>query len=168
MGKEIKNGKQFRRNPPLVVEVRKSAIEGKGVFSASMLPHRKKIGEFAGELIGQREARRRAKGQTHIAIVELGDGRAVDASRYGNELRYINHSCSPNVFIRVFGSRIEFYALRVIQANEELTCDYGESHHNGTADASAAAPSAADTFEPGALRCVLSVRLCRRQVRIKS
>jgi SET domain-containing protein len=26
---------------------------------------------------------------------------------------------------------VEFYSLRPIKAGEELTCDYGETHHDG-------------------------------------
>jgi SET domain-containing protein len=32
----------------------------------------------------------------------------------------------------VRAGRIEFYALRPIRAGEEVTVDYGESHHQGT------------------------------------
>lgn len=90
-----------------------------------------KIGEFAGELISQREARRRARGGRKIAIVEFNDGRALDATRAPNWFRYINHSCSANAYIRIYRDHIEFYARRAIGRGEEVTCDYGESHHDG-------------------------------------
>lgn len=117
---------------PVHTEVRKSAIEGKGLFAKVSLPVRRKIGEYAGELISQAEARRRVKTLNRIAIVELGNGKAIDGSRGGNHFQYINHSCSPNTFMRRFHHRVEFYALSPIEPGEELTCDYGESHHNGT------------------------------------
>ncbi len=65
-------------------------------------------------------------------IVEFGDGTALDASRTGSHFRYVNHSCSPNAFMRLFKGHVEFYALRPIAAGEELTCNYGETHHEGT------------------------------------
>jgi uncharacterized protein len=117
--------------PRVALEVRRSSIDGKGVFAASAIPARQKIGDFSGELISQREGRRRARRRRRIAIVELDDGQAIDAARYGNEFRYLNHSCSPNTYIRIVGTRVEFYALRRIRLGEELTCDYGESHHEG-------------------------------------
>jgi SET domain-containing protein len=57
---------------------------------------------------------------------------ALDASVNSNELRYINHSCEPNVFMRRAYRKVEYYALRNIKKGEELTCDYGETHHEGT------------------------------------
>ena len=113
------------------VAVRGSAIEGRGVFATKGIQARRKVGEFVGEIISEREGRRRAKTRRRISIVELDNGKSVDASRGGNEFRYLNHSCSPNTFIRIWGYRVEIYALRRIRRGEELTCDYGESHHDG-------------------------------------
>lgn len=113
-------------------EVRPSTIHGKGLFARAAIPARRKMGELGGEVITQREARRRARNSKCIMIVEFGDGTAVDAARGGNHFRYINHSCTPNAFIRLFRGRVEFYSLRRIKPGEELTCDYGETHHDGT------------------------------------
>ena len=110
--------------------VRKSAIVGKGLYTRVAIPRRAKIGEFGGERIGLREARRRAKGRSIVAIVEL-DKFAYDASVGDNAFRWINHSCAPNTYIRCTATRAEFYALRAIRAGEELTSDYVDSHHNG-------------------------------------
>lgn len=115
---------------PLVVGP--SEIHGRGVLAATRIPARTKIGEFAGERISWREARRRARGRRHIAIVELEDGTAIDASVRGNIFRYLNHSCAPNAFLRILGAHAEFYALRPIERGEEITCDTGETHHGGT------------------------------------
>jgi len=82
-------------------------------------------------VIGLREARRRARGQAIVAIVEL-ERHALDATGWKHGFRFINHSCDPNVFIRCTPQRAEFYARRAIRKGEELTCDYGESQHNGT------------------------------------
>jgi len=64
-------------------------------------------------------------------MVELGDGRALDASVGGNAFRFVNHSCSPNAYIRIFREHVEFYSLRAIRAGEEITCNYGETQHEG-------------------------------------
>ena len=117
---------------PVPVRVSKSSIQGKGVFATTTIKARQKIGEYEGELIGLAEARRRAKHQPRIAIVEFENGKAVDGTRGGNDFRYINHSCSPNIYMRRFRNRVEFYALGAIKPGDELTCDYGESHHEGT------------------------------------
>ena len=110
--------------------VKKSAIVGKGLYTRASIPKRAKIGEFGGERIGLREARRRAQGRDIVAIVEL-DKFAYDASVGDNAFRWINHSCEPNTFIRCTPTRAEFYALRDIAKGEELTTDYVDSHHNG-------------------------------------
>jgi uncharacterized protein len=110
--------------------VRPSTLVGRGLFSPLPIAARTKIGEFEGEEIRIREARRRARGRTVIAIVEL-DRHALDATAMTRGFRFINHSCDPNTYMRCTPVRAEFYARRDIAAGEELTVDYGESHHDG-------------------------------------
>jgi uncharacterized protein len=110
--------------------VRRSGVVGRGLFATQPIPARAKIGEFEGERIGLREARRRARGRSVIAIVEL-ERHALDATGHKHGFRFINHSCDPNTFMRCTADRAEFYARRAIAAGEELTVDYGESHHEG-------------------------------------
>lgn len=107
-----------------------SASTGRGLFAGCAIPARAKIGEFEGEVIAVREARRRARGRKVVAIIELS-GKAIDATSTRRGFRYINHSCAPNTFTRLTAHRAEFYALRRIRAGEELTVDYGLSHHDG-------------------------------------
>lgn len=107
-----------------------SRITGRGLFAGCVIPARAKIGEFEGEVISIREARRRAKGRQVVAIVEL-ESRAIDATHTRRGFRFINHSCAPNTFTRLTADRAEFYALRRIRKGEELTVDYGLSHHDG-------------------------------------
>src|SRR5206468_1373843 len=113
------------------VDVRPSRIDGRGVFAAQRIPARAKVGELAGQLISQREARRRAKRRRRIAIVEFDDGGALDASVGGNEFRYVNHSCTPNTFIRRIARHVEFYAKRNLAAAAELPCASAETPQDG-------------------------------------
>jgi len=113
------------------LENKSSKIDGKGTFALEIIPKRKKIGNLAGEIISLREARKRAAKIRRVAMVEFGDGRALDATKDSNELRYINHSCNPNTYMRVCYSMVEFYSLRLIKKNEEITCNYGPTHHDG-------------------------------------
>jgi len=113
------------------VRVGPSAIDGQGVFAAEVIPARRKIGEIRGESISVREARRRAKGQERIMIVELSDKRAIDASGSTDPMRFTNHSCRPNAALRIAQGRVEFYAMREVQPGEEITVNYGETHHEG-------------------------------------
>jgi SET domain-containing protein len=114
------------------VRVAPSTIDGTGVFAAEPIEARRKIGEIRGESISVSEARRRAALAQRIMIVELSPRRAVDASKSQDPMRYTNHRCAPNARLCIRQGRIEFYALRDIPVGEEITVDYGETHHNGT------------------------------------
>ena len=46
-------------------------------------------------------------------------------------MRFTNHSCKANARLCIRQGRVEFYALRDIAPGEEITVDYGESHHEG-------------------------------------
>ena len=113
------------------VTVAPSRIDGQGAFAAEAIPARRKIGEIRGEAISVREARRRARGMARIMIVELSERRAIDASKSADPLRFTNHSCRPNAVLRIRQGRVEFYAIRDVQAYEELTVNYGPTHHDG-------------------------------------
>ncbi len=113
------------------VDVRPSAIDGHGVFAAEPLPARRKIGEIRGESISVEDARIRATRSERVMIVELSAKKAVDFSRSTDPMRYTNHSCRPNARLSIRQGRVEFYALRAIGVGEEVTVDYGETHHEG-------------------------------------
>lgn len=122
------------------VSVRRSPIDGFGVFAAEDIPPQKKIGEIRGETISVSEARRRAEGRERIMIVEISTKKAIDASASQDPMRFTNHACTPNARLQIRDGRIEFYALRAITPGEEITVDYGETHHNGTLKCRCGAP----------------------------
>jgi hypothetical protein len=109
----------------------RSSIQGKGLFTDLPIRARVKLGEFTGQPISVREARKRACGSRRIVIVELSTTRAIDGSVGSGLFQFVNHSCDSNLFLRIAYGRAEFYARRNIGAGEELTCDYGDSHHDG-------------------------------------
>jgi len=113
------------------VAVRKSRIDGFGVFAAEAIPAQRKIGEIRGETISVSEARRRAEGKARIMIVEISAKKAIDASASSDPMRFTNHGCQPNARLQIRDGRIEFYALRAITPGEEITVNYGETHHEG-------------------------------------
>ncbi|MCU0967658.1 MAG: SET domain-containing protein [Rubrivivax sp.] len=113
------------------VRVAPSAIDGQGAFAAEPIPARRKIGEIRGESVSVREARIRATRQERIMIVEVSPRKAIDFSRSADPMRYTNHSCAPNARLCIRAGRVEFYALRAIAPGEEITVDYGETHHDG-------------------------------------
>jgi SET domain-containing protein len=124
-----------------LVENRPSAIDGLGAFAGEVIPAYKKIGEIRGESISVKEAHRRVRGQARIMMVEISDKRAIDATSSTDPLRYTNHSCTPNTVLRIRQGRIELYAMRAISLGEELTADYGETHHGGRLPCRCGAPN---------------------------
>ena len=118
-------------NTKFKIKVGKSKIDGRGAFADALIPTKRKIGELEGELISVRKARQIAKQNKRIAIVEFDNKLALHANDNNNSLRYVNHSCAPNTYMRIFGYHVEFYSLKRIKLGEELTCNYGETHHDG-------------------------------------
>ena len=117
------------------LRVAKSRIAGLGAFAQQSIPPRKKLGNMGGEIISYREAQKRVKKQPGnvLFMVEFdNDPVALDESGKSNALRHINHSCDPNTYMRRAYRKVEFYTRRPIRKGEELTCDYGETHHEGT------------------------------------
>ena len=115
----------------VAVDVRPSVIDGHGVFALESVAARAKVGEIRGEAISVEEARIRATRHERIMIVELSRRRAIDFSKSTDPMRFTNHSCRPNARLSTAHGRVEFYALLVIAEGEELTVDYGETHHEG-------------------------------------
>jgi uncharacterized protein len=113
------------------VDVKASRIDGQGAFAAEPIPPRLKIGEIRGESISVDEARIRATRHERIMIVELSARRAIDFSKSADPMRFTNHSCKPNARLVIRNGRVEFYAARAIAPGEEITVDYGQTHHDG-------------------------------------
>lgn len=116
------------------LQISKSKIAGKGAFALKAIPAKKKLGNMGGEIISYKEAQKRVKKQPGnvLFMVEFDhEDIALDASINSNELRFINHSCDPNTYMRRAYQKVEFYTLRQVKKGEELTCDYGETHHDG-------------------------------------
>jgi uncharacterized protein len=126
------------------VRVGPSAIDGQGAFAAEAIPARRKIGEIRGEFVAMAEARTRARqaerGTGRIFMIAISDKRAVDATLSTDPLRFANHSCAPNMVLKVQQGRVAFYALRDIAEGEELTARYGETHHAGRLSCRCGAP----------------------------
>ncbi len=113
------------------VRVAASRIDGQGAFADEPIPPRLKIGEIRGESISVAEARIRATRSERIMIVELSEKKAIDFSKSTDPMRYTNHSCQPNARLCIRQGRVEFYAVKAIKPGDEITVDYGETHHEG-------------------------------------
>uniref|UniRef100_A0A0N5A7T8 SET domain-containing protein n=1 Tax=Syphacia muris TaxID=451379 RepID=A0A0N5A7T8_9BILA len=126
-----------------LLQVFKTVDKGYGLRCSEQIRKGQFISEYAGEVIGASEVRKRAANDNvadnYIFVVKeifsvwFLDKKQityVDARFHGNLARYINHSCSPNldiVLVRI-GSplvHIGLFAKYDIPPNEELTYDYG-------------------------------------------
>ncbi|CAL7947927.1 unnamed protein product [Xylocopa violacea] len=109
--------------------------KGWGLRTLRHIPKGSYVCEYVGEIISDSEADHR-EDDSYLFDLDNRDGETycIDARRYGNIARFINHSCAPNLLpVRVFVEhqdlhfpRIAFFANRDIEADEELGFDYGE------------------------------------------
>jgi uncharacterized protein len=110
-------------------EVRRSRIQGRGVFATRKITAGSELIEYRGEHIDEDEADRRYPWHDdephHTFLFRLDDGSIIDAAVGGNAAKYINHSCDPNCeAVEDEDGRIFIYSLRDIRRGEELTYDY--------------------------------------------
>ena len=112
------------------IEVRRSAINGRGVFALARLPARRKLGEISGREVRLPGAWREAEKSGKIYLIEIDPRTALDCSA-GNDFRFLNHSCAANCYMRVAHRRVEIYTRRALKPGDELTVDYGITPHQG-------------------------------------
>lgn len=109
-------------------KVRRSKIQGRGVFATRAIEDETRLIEYIGEVIDEDEADRRYPWDDdephHTFLFRLDDGNVIDAGPKGNAARYINHSCSPNCEAVEEDGRIFIEAIRDIRKGEELVYDY--------------------------------------------
>lgn len=70
-------------------------------------------------------------GKQRIRICDIDERVSIDASDGGDATAFINHSCRPNLFMRVTRGHALLFALRSIRPGDEMLLDYGLSHHDG-------------------------------------
>ena len=109
-------------------EVRKSKIQGRGIFAARRIRPGQKIIEYTGPRISNDEADKRYDEEKmtrhHTFLFTLDSKTCVDGNVRSNTARLINHSCDPNCEAIIEKKRIFIYALRNIQPGVELAYDY--------------------------------------------
>lgn len=115
------------------VSFARSAIHNWGLYANEFIAAKEMIIEYVGESIRQQVAEHREKSYMRTGIgssylFRIDENTVIDATKKGGIARFINHCCSPSCtakIIKVDGDkRIVIYALRDIEANEELTYDY--------------------------------------------
>jgi len=107
-----------------VVIRRSSPAVGRGLFAA--LPIRKSA--FIAEYTGERITTAVADKHPSRYLFELDDNWTINGVTPHNIAGYINHACEPNAEAEIEDDHINVYALRTIEAGEEITMDYGEEY----------------------------------------
>jgi uncharacterized protein len=110
--------------------VRPSPIHGDGVFAGEEIPWGRKILEYRGAIIDDKEAARRIADGAN-AIMDLDGGQNIDGFDNGNGAALINHSrIKANCFLLREKGKVWLVAgVEGIKAGEELTYDYGADYY---------------------------------------
>jgi SET domain-containing protein len=105
------------------LRIARSAIHRWGVYAGEFIPAGRKVIEYTGERCSRRETKRRAGGKLNYMFT-LDAYWAIDGSVGGSGAEYINHSCDPNLYAKIFKGHILYMCRRPIRPGEELTIDY--------------------------------------------
>jgi SET domain-containing protein len=106
---------------------KRSRLHGWGVFAEEPINKNRRIIDYAGKLITNRQSERREDRYLRkgcIWVFRVNRNWSRDANVNGNIARFINHSCRPNCWVEVVDKTIWIRAARSIKAGEELTYDY--------------------------------------------
>ena len=98
--------------------VANSGISGKGVFTKKSFKKGQIILLLKGDLV---QFIVKSKQDALVGPNWVGVGKNLWIDVKDGVVRYINHSCNPNMGIK---GRVTFVALRAIKAGEEITFDY--------------------------------------------
>lgn len=111
-----------------LIEVKRSTIQGRGVFARTTIKNGTRIIEYTGERISPDEETNRYDdgnmARHHTFLFTIDEKATIDAARFGNIARFINHSCDPNCEAVEEDRRIFIEAIRNIRPGEELSYDY--------------------------------------------
>jgi SET domain-containing protein len=110
-----------------MIEKRRSKIQGWGVFATEPIHKNKRIINYAGEKILNKESLKREVRylkRGHIWCFKLNNRSVIDAGVGGNIAGFINHACKPNCYIEIVKDTIWIRAARNIRRGEELTYNY--------------------------------------------
>jgi len=102
-------------------------LHGYGVFALETINKNKRIIDYAGELISNKQSESRedkylSKGCIWVFRVNRNWSR--DAAVGGNNARFINHQCDPNCTSVIEDSRVWIETIRAVKKGEELGYNY--------------------------------------------
>ncbi|MFT3907437.1 MAG: SET domain-containing protein-lysine N-methyltransferase [Steroidobacteraceae bacterium] len=108
--------------------VRRSKVHGLGAFASQAVRKGTRVAEYLGDRISHQEANRRYDTKdnkdNHTFLFTVDRYLVIDGGSNGNDARFINHSCDPNLEATVEQRRVFLDAVRSIKPGEELSFDY--------------------------------------------
>lgn len=121
-----------QHGPKIQLEVFKTETRGWGIRSRNFISSGSFICEYVGELLDDKQAEERIGFDEYLFDIGDEDGFAIDAAKIGNIGRFVNHSCSPNLFaqdvlfdhVDKMMPHVMLFAMRKIYPLQELTYDY--------------------------------------------
>jgi len=125
--------------------VKPSKIHRWGVYAGERIPKQRKVIEYTGEKCSRKETKRRSEGHLHYMFT-LDAYWSVDGAVGGSGAEFINHSCNPNVYSKIFKGHILYVSLREIKSGEELTIDYRFEPHVEKVPCKCGAPNCRGTI----------------------
>ncbi|XP_062418405.1 histone-lysine N-methyltransferase SETD1B-A-like [Pungitius pungitius] len=111
----------------------RSHIHEWGLFAMEPIAADEMVIEYVGQIIRQgiadmREQRYEEEGIGSSYLFRVDQDTIIDATKYGNLARFINHSCNPNCYAKIITvdseKKIVIYSRQPIRINEEITYDY--------------------------------------------
>ncbi|TXT10031.1 uncharacterized protein COLE_03965 [Cutaneotrichosporon oleaginosum] len=128
--------RSLTRRPQKAYKIAWTGTRGFGMFAAEDIAEGEFVMDYRGEVSHPREFCNRIdneyKGTRNFYALHYDGDEVVDAGMRGNDARFINHGCSPNLEVRKLQTvgdgfeeyEIGFWAIRDIKAGEELLYDY--------------------------------------------
>ena len=124
--------RNYKAHPPKVC-IGPSKIHRNGLFALDNFKPGEIVIEYVGEIITNKIADFREKeyndrGFGDCYMFRVDNEKIIDATKYGNLARFINHCCEPNCYAQsneINGEKhILLYAKKYIKIGEEITYDY--------------------------------------------
>jgi hypothetical protein len=108
--------------------VRNSPVHGYGCFARRDIPKGTRLIEYVGERLSHKEADKRYEdadvNDNHTFLFIADRKTVIDATKGGNESRFINHSCDGNCTSETEKGRVFVDSIKHIAKGEELNYDY--------------------------------------------
>jgi hypothetical protein len=136
------NTRRFTKAPSSSLSLRHVPEKGRGVFASRKIQRGDEVLEFFGDVKDLAEF-----GDDLDHALQVGPRSFMAASGLIDD--YVNHSCDPNCGIRNDNGRIVLFALRQIEAGEEIAFDYSTTQMNNI----------------WGMNCACGTSLCRGEIR---